>query len=212
MLTGGVLAGCDSSQPTQAPAAVPASNTGNQEQPRPRVPYRNLTRAQALELLSTADPSALANQVSALAQDRQNPVVCNLLNALWDGTPIPDVEISPQLTSTTRVRLALASTLHQCSMTDDQSYRAYVLSVLESAGNEIDRSRAALVLGIVGGDEDVPRLRAMAQDHTSSAVGIGAVGGLSTLGSSAARKALEEIAADEKVMPEVKDVANRMLK
>lgn len=189
----------------------PPATVGSSGRELPLVPYRDLTPEQLAALLSTSDTTGMANRISAMAQDSDNELVCKTLHSLWTGESVPTIRYSQEVVSAPSVRLALAATLHQCRNGSDE-YRDYVLSILKGSSDPMDRTRAAIALGIVGTDVGIDTLVNLASATDGVEVAIGAVGGLSSIGSEAARVALRQLAADGSLDPRVRDAAARMVR
>jgi HEAT repeats len=206
----GVL-GCDAAEQEEgaAQAAAPAART----EALPRVPYRNLTKDQIIVLLDESDVDAVATRISAMAQDSHNAVVCDSLRSIWaDPGGMKHRLLSPELAAAARVRVALAATLAQCDDGPEPEYYEYVHAILTGSADEMDRSSAAVALGIVGSDADVPLLLELAKDQHSGLIASQAVAGLGIMFSNAAKRALGEIAEMRSLDPHVRDLAKRYLR
>jgi HEAT repeat protein len=177
----------------------------------PRVPYRNLTREQIALLLTESDVDAAATQISAMAQDSHNEIVCGTLRSLWTNPRGGELPLPYETASATLVRLALASTLAQCKGGTRPEYYDFVRQVLRISGEEQDRSRAALALGIVGTDRDAASLLELATSEHSRLVATSAVAGLGILGSEHARQALTEVTQNQALDPLVRNLAQHYL-
>ena len=197
------LTGCSGADSTQSQSLAQQVTPSRDDQ----TTYRDRIR----QRLSDSDPGRLSSEISAMAMDMRNPAVCETLRALWDGSRPAGVNAPADVFSVPMVRLSLASTLQQCKGQDDRKYYDYVISILDLSHDDFDRMRAAISLGVVGTDQDIERLRLLATKKSSANIGVGAVGGLSLLHSSAADNALKSIAADQGIALDVRESARKAL-
>jgi hypothetical protein len=204
------VTGCGAGEPPTSAAADARAEAGA-AQALPRVPYRNLTREQIVLLLSESDVDAVATRISAMAQDSHNEIVCGALRSIWMNPGSGEFPLSHETASATRVRVALAATLAQCQGGSRPEYYRFVQEALKNSADELDRASAALALGIVGTDQDVPSLLGLATNDSSPLVASNAVAGLGILRTERARQALTQVTRNQALDPDIRNLAQRYL-
>lgn len=154
--------------------------------------YGKITRDELISTLSRDAPETdFATLMSFLGRMSDDKTIGSILLAIWnqDHTSFP--EFAWERLSTPLVRIMLAMTLARFYPENSENFCEFIRTRLASEDPQ-QRAHAALALGAIGSDEEVPRLKMLAEsDHPP--VKIAAISALGTLGTNAACAALRDI-------------------
>lgn len=154
--------------------------------------YGKITRDELISALSRDAPETdFATLMSFLGRMSDDKTIGHILLAIWnqDRTEFP--EFAWERLSTPLVRIMLAMTLARFYPENSDIFCKFIRNRLASEDPQ-QRAHAALALGAIGSDGEVPRLKMLAEsDHPT--VKIAAISALGTIGTNAACAALRDI-------------------
>jgi len=201
LVAGLALSGCDRSEPpaTSTQAQEPKTTTLAKTpwarekfaQQREKIRRATATLANIKVALADPDPMGLTNSILLLYLMREDPVVAQLLSAMWrmEKTQHPNLPWDRLRSPAARVALA-----HTLARTDTSLAAGYVdfIRVHMDHTDPFVRAQAAVALGFVGTEADIPSLQRLAAGD-SPYDSQSAIKALAIRGSEQARIALVEL-------------------
>ncbi len=195
-----VLGGCDhglpsspppprvASQALPGPAGAGPVTAGRFDDLRQAILEARATPAEVREALGDPDPMGLANTLNALYLMGNRDWVLALLHSLWRGEHGGDSDLDWDRLRQPSARVAVAHTLARLDAGTRQDCLRYIRKMLNYP-EDLVQAEAAIALGFVGTDGDVPRLRELGASGRAYAAE-SAIKALAIRGSEEARRAL----------------------
>lgn len=166
--------------------------TGQTEPPQllEKIISNKVTKADMIAGFSQHNVGDLATIASFAVRARGNPEIVDFIRTVWRGDDKKYPSLAWQEIKQPRVRIMLAQTLGQIDE-HNQEYYDYIKSSL-SADDERVRATAAIALGMVGSDKDIPTLTNLSKS-SSAIISTHAIHGLGILGTEKSKQALAKL-------------------
>lgn len=166
------------------------------------------TKADMVAAFSTHKIADLSTAASFAVRARGNPEIVDFIREVWRDDSKKYPSLAWNEIKHPRVRVSLAQTLGQIDKQSPEYYE-YIKSALQS-NQELVRANAALALGIVGSDRDIPTLSSLSKGQ-SLIVSIHAIQGLGALGTEQSREVLAKLKSEVGQSPEKQDAIQSAL-
>jgi hypothetical protein len=174
-----------------------------------RILEKKATLDEVLESLSVSDKQALSNNINALKRYKSDEKVVGVLKAIWHEDVSSHPGLSWGLLRTPSVRVSIAFVLHDADSANADYYMGFIKEQLRTGSVEA-KSNAAMSLGIIGSNKDIPALAKLILDGDIVVAG-SAASALGMLQSPESRAALEKIAQSRELDDQRKKVVQQVL-
>lgn len=176
--------------------------------------YQNILEKKAsfdqiLEVFKGHDKQLLSNNITALKRYRSDKNVIGLLKTIWDEDVSSHPEFSWDLLRSPSIKVSIAFALYGLESDNADAYMEYIRrQILE--GDSEAKSTAAMSLGIIGSNADIPALQKLIIEGDITTAG-SAASALGMLHSPESRAALEEMVQSESLDGQKKAVIQQVL-
>ena len=170
---------------------VITSTNKNMDDIYQKVAEKRATDDEILKIFESSDPESLSNVLGVLIMYRGNDMVLETLKSVWFEETADNPSFSWELLRSPSVKLSIASSLYTLDSENSHVYLEYVRQQMDT-GNSDAKFIAALKIGIIGGNRDIPVLKKIIFEEDGFVMS-GAVNGLAEIGTPESKKALEEM-------------------
>lgn len=176
--------------------------------------YQNILEKKAsfdqiLEVFMGHDKQLLSNNITALVRYRYDKNIIGLLKDIWDEDLSSHPEFSWDLLRLPSIKVSIAFALYGLKSDNADVYMEYIRRQINEGDSEA-KSTAAMSLGIIGSNADIPALQKLIIEGDITTAG-SAASALGMLRSAESRAALEEIVQSESLDVQKKAVIQQVL-